>query len=231
MEKEMELFFYTAMAHAFSGEDPALAIDEQIKRGQNDIIRKQLLPKKLNDHSLPGEARWNGVKDSMGYEERSALIEQNNISYTRMIYEKMGVSIHGEVDDLFWEVSLPEGWRLETTGHSMWNDLFDAKGRKRANFFYKSSCYDRDAFINFNTRYHATVDHVAGAETDYETWKMSDYQGIVTDGDAVIFQTERIAATGDLKKDDKIKEQLWSVVNAYMKEHYPNYTDIHAYWD
>jgi len=50
-------------------------------------------------------------------------------------------------------VELPIGWKKRSTGHSMWNDLVDDKGRVRATFFYKAAFYDRDAFINFERRY------------------------------------------------------------------------------
>ncbi len=39
----------------------------------------------------------------------------------------------------------------------MWNELVDDKGRVRASFFYKGAFYDRDAFINFNTRYSIEI--------------------------------------------------------------------------
>jgi hypothetical protein len=44
-------------------------------------------------------------------------------------------------------VSLPPGWKVVPTDHSMWSDLVDAKGEKRASIFYKAAFYDRDAFI------------------------------------------------------------------------------------
>ena len=223
--------FMDAILYAMEGENPSKAIENQERRGQQSVVRNQRLPKKLNDHSVPREVRWNGVEDSMEWEERNRIVTQNNIEYTKQQYEKMGITIVKEYDDLFWSVSLPECWKIEATDHSMWNNLFDNNGRKRANFFYKAAFYDRDAFINFDTRYHATVDHVADANSNYEVWKSSDYQGTVKDGETVIFSTECVPATGSYDGDDKVKDALQKKLDQYMEANYPDYKNIHAYWN
>lgn len=223
--------FMDTMLYAMEGENPSKAIENQERRGQQSVVRNQRLPKKLNDHSVPREVRWNGIEDSMEWEEKNKITTQNNIEYTRQQYEKMGITIVKEYDDLFWNVILPDGWEIKATDHSMWNELYDNKGRKRANFFYKAAFYDRDAFINFDTRYHVCVDHVADASSDYEVWKNSDYQGVVKDIEEVIFSTECVPTTGDYWEDNKVKDTLRKQLEKYMEENYPNYEDINAYWD
>ena len=231
MNNDNMITFMDAMLYAMEGESPSKAIENQERRGQQTVVRNQRLPKKLNDHSVPNDIRCNGVKDSMEWEERNEIVTQNNIEYTKQQYEKMGIIIVEEYDDLFWNVELPKGWKIEATDHNMWNNLFDDKGRKRANFFYKAAFYDRDAFINFDTRFHVSVDHVADADSDYEVWKNSDYQGTVKDGEEIIFSTECVSATGNYWKDDKVKDSLRKQLEKYMNEHYPNYEDINSYWD
>ncbi|KKM96751.1 hypothetical protein LCGC14_1174880 [marine sediment metagenome] len=49
---------------------------------------------------------------------------------------------------LFCKVKLPEGWKKQPTDHSMWTDLLDETGKKRAGIFYKAAFYDQDAFLN-----------------------------------------------------------------------------------
>jgi hypothetical protein len=66
---------------------------------------------------------------------------------TREQLEEMGIVFGEPVDDLFVEVQLPKGWKKVPTDHSMWSDLVDAEGHKRASIFYKAAFYDRDAFI------------------------------------------------------------------------------------
>ncbi len=220
-----------AMLYAMEGEDPSKAIENQERRGQQSVVKNQRLPKRQTEYAVPIEVRRNGADNSMGREEINKILTQNNIEYTRQQYEKMGIIIIDEYDDLFWNVTLPEGWKIKATDHNMWNDLFDNKGRKRATFFYKAAFYDRDAFINFNTRYTTNVDHIADARSDYEIWQKSDYQGIVEDGEKVIFKTITLKPTGNYIDDDRIKVRLQNELDKYMEENYPDYKNIHAYWD
>lgn len=223
--------FMDAMLYAMEGENPSKAIENQERRGQQTVVRNQRLPKKLNDHSVPRDVRWKGVTDSMEWKEEQEIITKNNIEYTRQQYEKMGIVVVEDYDDLFWTVTLPEGWEIKATDHHMWNNLFDNKGRQRANFFYKAAFYDRDAFINFDTRYHVGVGHTADSGADYEVWKNSDYQGTVKDGETVIFSTECVPVTGSYDGDDEVKDILKAQLDKYVAEHYPDYENIHAYWD
>lgn len=226
-----ELTFFEALLYSMEGKSPSKAIENQEKRGQTDVVRNHRLPKKNNSTTLPHDIFFRGVTDEMTWEERNEVVTQNNIEYVREQYEKMGIEIIDEYDDLFWNVVLPEGWEIKATDHSMWNDLFDDKGRKRANFFYKAAFYDRDAFINFSTRFHTGVNHIADPSEDYEIWKESDYQGTVRDGDEIIYCTECVPVTGSYYGDDAVKTGLQEKLEVFMKEHYPEYENIHAYWD
>jgi len=69
-------------------------------------------------------------------------------------YERWGIEIIGETegDDLFYDVILPDGWKKEATGHSMWTKLVDENGDVKAQIFYKDAFYDRDALININDK-------------------------------------------------------------------------------
>ena len=49
-------------------------------------------------------------------------------------------------DPLFRPCTLPTGWVKRRTGHDMWSEIVDDKGRKRVSIFYKAAFYDRDAF-------------------------------------------------------------------------------------
>lgn len=231
MNEDAMITFLDAWCCAMEGEDPSKAIENQERRGQANVVKNQRLPKKHNSTSLPHDIFFRGVTDGMSYEERDAVVTQNNLEYTREVYEKMGIEIVSEYDDLFYNVKLPEGWEIKATDHSMWNELLDNKGRKRAQFFYKAAFYDRDAFINFSTRFRVSVDHIADPAEEYDTWKNSDYQGTVKDGTEVIYCTACRPVSGSYFDDDKIKSELHEKLEVFMKEHYPDYENILAYWD
>lgn len=213
------------------GRDPSEAIEHQEARGQREVVRHQRLPKKVNSHALPNEVFFKGVTNEMSYEQHKEITDKNLTEYTLAQYAQMGIKIISEYDDLFVTVELPTGWEIKATDHTMWNDLIDNNGRLRAKFFYKAAFYDRDAFINFETRYKVEATHVAPWDADYEVWKKSDYHGIVKDGDTVIFETIHIPATEDYDLDRKIEEGLYDKATAYLKENFPDYKNIHAYWD
>lgn len=75
--------------------------------------------------------------------------------------ESFGVKFLGgaEGDDLFQYVELPEGWEKKPANHSMWSDLVDDKGRKRADIFYKAAFYDRRAHMSLSRRFHVLFDY------------------------------------------------------------------------
>ena len=89
----------------------------------------------------------------------------------------MGIKIIEDKDDLFMEVELPTGWSLKRTDHSMWSNLIDNKGRERASIFYKAAFYDRDAFINFNRRFH-----ISSEKHDYDEEQFEQQPEFITIG-------------------------------------------------
>ena len=211
-QNDMELTFMSAMLYAAEGKSPSLAIEDQERRGQQDVVRNQRLPRKWNITACSSA----DAKDQ---------------------YEKMGIVVAGEYDDLFFNVSLPEGWEIRATGSSYWNNLYDARGRLRAKFFYKAAFYDRDAHIVFECRYRIRVEHTAPDDAEWEVWEASDIQGTVLDGDSVVRETERVTAPEkkngrrDFNEESSIKRRLWDELESYMKQNYPEYEDINAYWD
>lgn len=169
-------------------------------------------------------------------------------------YEKMGIKVVGETagDTLFLDVALPNGWKLESTDHSMHSNLIDEKGRKRAGIFYKAAFYDRSASISFNNRIGLRVDRLAFLEDDYTqvdgNYKgyKTPYVGRVTDFDGkILFETEHIKCdveyveynerqvySDDYKeKSNKAERELKEKCLNFLAENYPDYEDINAYWD
>lgn len=68
---------------------------------------------------------------------------------------RVGIEVLGAVpgDPLFRYARLPAGWEKVASGHAMWSYLYDGRGRRRAEIFYKASFYDRDARIGLCRRY------------------------------------------------------------------------------
>ena len=226
-----ETVFLDALFYAMEGKNPSQAIENQEKRGQQVVVRNCRLPIKTNG-GIPYECRFKGITNDMDYDERDSIVNDNIINFTKQQYEKMGINIVAEYDDLFYSVELPEGWRIEATGHSLWNNLFDNHGRKRATFFYKAAFYDRDAFINFVHRYSFDISPFDNYETDatYEERKFKPWTLFLTDDDKKIKELEEVVATTD-KEYFKIDDTLRKIGKAYLNENYPEWENINAYWD
>ena len=146
--------------------------------------------------------------------------------------EKIGIQVH-EVDaeDPIWtRITLPEGWRIQTTDHVMWTKLLDDKGRKRASIFYKAAFYDRHAHISFEERYV-----VAGYDVDcYDPPDPCEKQrrrAIVRDTatNKIVFSTEWLDP--EEPRNRKAEEALQEQARRWLDDNYPDHEDPAAYWD
>jgi hypothetical protein len=72
--------------------------------------------------------------------------------------QSWGVVKGDKLDDLFFNATLPTGWSLKPSSHSMWSYLHDDRGLKRASVFYKAAFYDRSAHIGIDLRFHVFQD-------------------------------------------------------------------------
>ncbi len=173
------------------------AIEAQEAQGQRELVESSQLPAKVNSRSIN-------------------IIEQ---------YALMGIAVIGETkgDKLFLDVELPKGWKLESTDHSMWSRLVDDKDRERASIFYKAAFYDRDAFVNFSTRYNWSGNLEKDGYVSY----------IVKDNSTgkIIFETESVSK--DYERADYFKEQdmLHDQCKQFLKDNFPKHQDVNAYWD
>lgn len=145
---------------------------------------------------------------------------------TREQFEAMGVVYHQPIDDLFVAVTLPDGWQVKPTSHSMWSHLLDDKGRERASIFYKAAFYDRDAFISIHRRYRTSKIPDCGWDSEqyHSGWQM--WVAAAFDGDAEIWRSE-------VREGDSwvVGDELEKMGDAWINEHYPNWRDPLAYWD
>lgn len=70
---------------------------------------------------------------------------------SKMEMESIGFVFGNKIDDLFQEITLPNGWKIQPTDHSMWSNIIDENGVERGSIFYKAAFYDREAFARMNS--------------------------------------------------------------------------------
>jgi hypothetical protein len=170
----------------------------------------------IADALVMGTSKAIEASESKGQKQfvNSDVLPLKILAGTAEELELIGIKLGSvcEGDSLFREVVLPEGWKKQATSHSMWSELLDSKGRKRASIFYKAAFYDRDAFINLQRRF--TV-------TGYEY----DDKAVVLDCDQVIYEMPFIK--GNYDDQDKAVR----LCGDWLENEYPMYKDFTKYWD
>jgi hypothetical protein len=158
---------------------------------------------------------------------QAMLVANSTLPGPRQKLEQLGVVVGKEADDLFYNVTLPAGWKKVATEHSMWSDLVDEKGRKRAGIFYKAAFYDRKASISLNCRYgFSSYSGVNEKGEPVEGGNHTHYAVVITDCDKEIHRVG-LYQTGDYKAADPLETQA----AAWLDEHFPKWKDVTAYWD
>lgn len=190
------------MANALRARMPG-GIEAQEKAGQDDLVK--------HCNRLPVDGTIGGRKDN------------------REIWEKLGFKFGKQLsgqDKIFVECTFPKGWKLEGTGHSMWNNILDDKGRVRAMFFFKAAFYDYNAHIGLpSCRYIAKLNYSEDKSDHYAKVVIMDTVGEKVIEEINTFKTreEYMTALRDNKEMAGAYERL--------DELFPNANDPMAYWD
>lgn len=137
------------------------------------------------------------------------------------VYEGWGIEFGQDADDIFVLAILPEGWEKKPTEHSMWSDLVDGKGRKRAEIFYKAAFYDRSACMSPCRFYSVEVEPEGGRTDDYSADRAKPGVGKV------------ISANGETVYEIKLAPQdaARPACAEWLRHHRPDWEDAAAYWD
>ena len=182
--------------------------------------------------STPGGIEAQEAAGQKDFVAKSTLPkEMTNV--TRKQLKAIGFVFGNDVDDLFVEVTMPNGWKKQPTEHSMWSDLLDDKGRKRAAIFYKAAFYDRSASLYLTNRYVCQTqpeDFYKNKDMTYEERKQGRWACVVLDGEEIVFQTEW-ATHKDTERYYNEDDEMRDIAKAWLAEHYPDYENPMAYWD
>jgi len=185
----------------------------------------------------PGGIEAQEAQGQKGLINSSVLPKECNFC-ERWQLEKMGIIFGEEIDDLFIQAELPKGWIKEATNHSMYSDLLDEKGRKRASIFYKAAFYDREAFISLVRRFAFRVESVGCYSDDYNQNKLKKSHCVVLDSDKVVWESE-VKLPPKPSYSNKEEWESWreskidleKAGKDYLENNYPDYENPLAYWE
>lgn len=151
--------------------------------------------------------------------------------------EAVGIEVHDvDTNDPIWtHVTLPEGWKIERTDHSMHTKLVDEKGRKRGGIFYKAAYYDRSANMHFTRRFTVNAYGDDCVDPPYESgkpWPKKQRQRVLvkdTATDEVLFATDWLEPEEPRNFD--AEEALVKEACEWLDETFPLHNHPAAYWD
>jgi hypothetical protein len=151
----------------------------------------------------------------------------------REVLERLGFVIGEDADDLFVNVTLPSGWALKPTDHSMHTDIVDDKGRTRGGVFYKAAFYDRRADMHLTRRYTTSSYFACDADGNPVHYSEAEYAAtVVLDGDKPIHY---VGINSEKEKRDKSyyerKDAQEDEATEWLKTNFPDYMNAEAYWD
>ncbi len=145
-------------------------------------------------------------------------------SELRAQWEAVGFVFGGTLpgkEAIFTACTFPVGWALKPTGHSMWSDVVDDKGRKRAQVFYKAAFYDLSAHtFGLEPRYEVS------GEYDQKTGDMVGY----TVRDRGSDESLHVVAL-PLGTSYNGREQFRTAAEAWLVAAFPDHKNPLAYWN
>lgn len=197
------LILMQGMMDAHSGRRPGSFIEDMEARGQRELVTQT--------SQLPTNGSEHPAWAAMGV--------------------KFGARV--ESDPIWTSVTLPPGWKMDGTSHSMWSHLVDSRGRVRGKVFYKAAFYDRSCRIYPVPRY--------GQKSEY---KNDDYDGErreiafdAADGEKAIFATDYVKplprdASDEIRRDYyKAQDDRGTACREFLKKNFPDFENPAAYWD
>ena len=117
---------FHAAAYALDGENPCKAIEYEVNRKED--VNSSLIP-----------IKYQGIVP-LEYSKTHDTEE-----YLEMLYEEMGIEIIEEHDNLFYNVTIPDGWTVLRDGY--WNYVKDDCGNTVIEYFYDPKFCDREAYV------------------------------------------------------------------------------------
>lgn len=131
-----------------------------------------------------------------------------------------GFTFGEDDDELFVNVTAPEGWAIRPSAHSMHSDIVDERGRVRGGIFYKAAFYDRRANGNWSPRYRV--------ESEYaDDYSVVAQKAMDTATGEILFR-ELVGTDGDKYE---LQDAAEKVVRDALAARFSDYRDVTAYWD
>ena len=180
--------------------------------------------------ALSGEKN---VRENMEAEGQQEAVNRTMLAKrmypSRADWESLGFTFVDIPDDnVLCHAELPEGWSIEATSHSMHINILDANGLKRGSMFYKAAFYDRNASMSLERRYGIFRKYFEENPRTFEVY-FGNEQEILFVAGKVVKPTNGTEEEIDAAYAEA--ERLEKIALEWANENYPEWENIHAYWD
>lgn len=166
--------------------------------------------------STPGGIERQEAQGQADLNENQNKLPKDISAEDKAALESIGFVFGEVVDEIFLACTFPEGWSLQPTDHSMWSNLLDPQGRRRAGVFYKAAFYDRNAHMRLVARYRDTCNYERSDCTYY----------IVDNADGSVKHTVGVCGCSDWTAGDELAKQATEWLNTNL----PDWKNPLAYW-
>lgn len=178
------------------------------------------------------------ASEALGQQElvQSQQLPKDGLLKHQKQLEAAGFVFGSEIDGVFMEVKLPAGWKKQATDHSMWSDLLDNKGRRRAGIFYKAAFYDRSGHMSWNRRFSVEA-RLEGDRSIYDLSRIGEARcyAVVLDAGTEVYRTGLSSSplSGDSydEANEKLQQPLVEEAKQWLAEKYPSWEDNFTHWD
>lgn len=152
------------------------------------------------------------------------------------ILTRIGFTNFTDRDEMFYLVTLPDGWTVKQDGGNPYLYLFkDALERERLHQLYKGAVYGHQRSLRMQHRFLAMVvrDSDKGSYADYKIGE--DHIGMVVDLGVstnkwvIVWQSEPLKLSEE--KPWFESKALRKLAEDWLKSNYPEHEDPFAYWD
>jgi hypothetical protein len=151
-----------------------------------------------------------------------------DMSPSKEDYESLGFAFSDiPGDDVLCNGILPNGWSLRMES-SYGTTILDENGLERGYFFYKAVFYDRSANMSLCCRYGIMTDYLDDTHSLREIYFGNKKEKLFVAG--------QVHINRDAEREAKLKayeteEQLQEQARQFANENYPDWKNVHAYWD
>ena len=147
-----------------------------------------------------------------------------NLNPEKEIWEDLGFTFTNNNDNnTLYNTTLPTGWSIQPTNHSMLLNIIDEHNRIRGNILCNTN-----TSIYLNTRYRICVNYVGKGYNTIEIYFGNEEEKLFIAG---LVHKKNCTDRLEIVKAYEEQIRLTRLAQEWAEYNYPDYEDVRAYWN